>query len=434
MASKASTRGASKAGQQKTAQNKTARTKVLQQEEPQQGVVVRAWNGLAHAVGGAARAFRVEPLDAADRRDGVPLLLVLLAIVGAVIEWFMLGNPVASQLGAWTFGGLFGRVAFGLPIVMLGFALWLFNNPSSVNDNRRIAIGLFIALLCASGLCHLFGGQPDPWNIGVVSLADAGGLFGWLIGTPLAYLTMWVAVPLLVVLLFFSLLIITKTPPSRIVRRLREGYAYLFGLGDEMSAQPSEATKKRDREKPADEQPEGGSMPWWRRNESGREEDPDYVADERALDKVLGDSDGAFESALAPDAGTDVVDDGALTSLEDAVRAAGGAHASGLGDDSWDGSENEATQLDVFGESEVSDATTAFEVAPPHDPEIQAAYVRPTSRCSLQAMRPRRRATPTTRSQRRSSVSSRSSRSMPGSLVSRAARQSPSTRSSSALV
>ncbi|UOQ60512.1 DNA translocase FtsK [Leucobacter rhizosphaerae] len=386
MATKASSRGKSgkpaARGSRSTGTQTSARTRVLAEAEPTEGVLVRAWNGLAHAVGGAARAFRLEPLASEDRRDGIPMLLVLLAVIGAVVEWFLIGQPVALQLDAWTFGGLFGRVAFGLPIIMVGFALWLFNHPSSVNDNRRIAIGLFLAITSIAGLTHVYGGRPTP-SEGMLALAEAGGLLGWMVGAPLLALTVWVATPVLSLLLAFSILIITKTPPGRIVRRLGEAYAFLFGVGDasaedaEASPQPTARERRSARKDNTlfdlDEQ-EGdvGSVPWWRRNSSGREEDPEYAGDQDALESALDgsavDASHAFDSALAPEPATgvfptDLFDE--LDQAEAAVQAAGITPASGLNDDSWGVDESTTTALPA---SEDPATTTPFVVAPPHEP------------------------------------------------------------------
>ncbi|MBK0420879.1 cell division protein FtsK [Leucobacter sp. CSA2] len=392
MASKASSReksgGSRSQGSRTTSTRTSAKTKVLMEPEPTDGVVVRAWRGLSHAVGGAARAFRVEPLAPEDRRDGVPMLLVLLALVGAIVEWFLIGQPVAVQLDAWTFGGLFGRVAFGLPIIMAGFALWLFNHPSSVTDNRRIAVGLFLAITAVAGLSHVYGGQPKP-SAGMPALAEAGGLLGWMVGTPLLALTIWVAVPILSILLLFSILIVTKTPPGRIVRRLREAYAFLFGVGEseEDGAAEAEARPARSKKRGKDaddtlfdleqEDGDGGSIPWWRRNSSGREEDPEYAPDPAELDAALGGDaakDGAFESALAPDAPTDVFPSDLFDDLDRAESAVAEApaRASGLGDDSWDDFASDPDPEParaVTGEA----PTTSFAVAPPHDP-VRADY------------------------------------------------------------
>ena len=148
-------------------------------EEP--GPLVKAWMGLAHAAGGAFRLLGRETLDKTERRDGVPFLILVLAIAGAVVEWFNPNDPVAIALDAWTFGGLFGRVAFALPVIMLLFAVWLFRHPSSVHDNGRIGIGLGLLPRHRRAVCcHIFGGQPrrpTEWRCS----PRAGGLVGWVV-------------------------------------------------------------------------------------------------------------------------------------------------------------------------------------------------------------------------------------------------------------
>ncbi len=184
---------------------------------------------LAHAVGGAARLFGRETLAPEERRDGVPFLLVVLAIGGAIVEWINPTHEVAIALDAHTFGYIFGRVAFALPVIMLVFAVWLFRHPSSVHDNGRLGIGLALLLTSVSGLCHLFGGQPQPAD-GPIPMAHGGGILGWIVAQPfVAIRAAWLGVVLDAALMPLPLFILTKTPPNRVGQRLGEAYSYLFG-------------------------------------------------------------------------------------------------------------------------------------------------------------------------------------------------------------
>ncbi len=193
------------------------------------GLLSVAWMGLAHVVGGAARVLGKETLAKEERRDGVPFFIFLLAIAGAVVEWFLPAQEVAVALDAYTFGGLLGRVAYALPVIMLVFAVWLFRHPASVHDNTRMGIGVGVLLTSIAGLCHVLGGQPVPSD-GVEGLARAGGIVGWLVTLVFTAANVgWIAVPFMVALAVLSLFIITKTPPNRVGHRLRELYAYLFG-------------------------------------------------------------------------------------------------------------------------------------------------------------------------------------------------------------
>jgi DNA segregation ATPase FtsK/SpoIIIE, S-DNA-T family len=278
-------------------------------EEP--GILSSAWMGLAHAVGGAARLFGKETLAPEERRDGVPFLLIVLAIAGSIVEWFNPTHEVAIALDAYTFGGLFGRVAFALPVIMLVFAVWLFRHPSSVHDNGRLGIGLVLLLTSVSGLSHIFGGQPQPAD-GAVAMAHGGGILGWIVAQPFVAIgAAWLAVPLAGGLMLLSLFILTKTPPNRIGSRLGEAYSYLFG---------AELTPRAPRVAP--EQPELGSltdlgfepedpssMPWWRRKKDAEPAFDTPVAKEQITDVILPPSEQNPFDLLAE-----------LDKAEDAVR------------------------------------------------------------------------------------------------------------------
>jgi S-DNA-T family DNA segregation ATPase FtsK/SpoIIIE len=254
------------------------------------GLVSVAWLGLAHIVGGAARVLGKETLAKDERRDGVPFFIFVLAVLGAVVEWFNPADPVAIALDAFTFGGLFGRVAFALPVIMLLFAVWLFRHPSSVHDNGRIGIGLAVLLTTVSSLCHIFGGQPQPSD-GMDVLARAGGIAGWVLAAPLITVgTAWLATPLVSVLLLLSLFILTKTPPNHLGQRLGELYSYLFGAqlpdADARAAGRTGSVSFGDfGDLGLDSDDDPSSLPWWRRNKTRREDDPAFDSPVLTLEK-----------------------------------------------------------------------------------------------------------------------------------------------------
>jgi DNA segregation ATPase FtsK/SpoIIIE, S-DNA-T family len=265
------------------------------------------WMSLAHITGGAARMLGPEKFAKEERRDGVPFTLVLLAVAGAVTQWFLPGNEIAQTLNDWTIGGLFGRIAYGLPVVMLLMAMWLFRHPSSVNDNNRIGVGLTLLLMAAAGLAQVFGGQPDP-SSGPAAIADAGGLLGWLLASPLSTIISPVgAVIVMIVLIALSLLIITKTPPSRIGARAKELYEYLFG-----AVQVNVQNQTGTIEILELDSAEASSLPWWRRNNSRRETeaafdspvilDPAHNAVDLAATREMTDLDIIEELAQAEEA------------------------------------------------------------------------------------------------------------------------------------
>lgn len=192
----------------------------------------RGYMATAHGIGGLVRSFSKEIKDD-ERRDGLPFALFLLSVLGVLFAWFLSNEAWAVLIHQFTFGMLFGLVSFGLPVVLFAYSMFLFRHPSTLRDSTRFALGFWLFLSVISAFFHVFSTLPSPSD-GVPALAEAGGLFGWLIGGPLnALLSIWGAVPALVLLAVASLLIMTGTPPGRVVDRIQELYRFLFNVTEE---------------------------------------------------------------------------------------------------------------------------------------------------------------------------------------------------------
>jgi S-DNA-T family DNA segregation ATPase FtsK/SpoIIIE len=249
------------------------------------GLAARIYLFFAHSVGGAARAFSINKIAPDERRDGFPFAIFLAAIFGAWVAWFMPDpDGFGHALHSWTMGLMFGRVSLALPVLMIVVSIYLMRFPSTVKDNGRIVIGLFLLVVSASGFFHIFGGTPKPTDNNYNELfTNAGGIFGWLIGTPLLAMTVWVAVPLLALISIGALLITTKTSPSRIGERLHQLRLFAFG-------EPSTPSPKTETTEAVSDAFDGTKVPWWRRDKK----DPDVpfetpVVTEVAIEDIFQD-------------------------------------------------------------------------------------------------------------------------------------------------
>ncbi|MES5818300.1 DNA translocase FtsK [Streptomyces sp. RG80] len=186
--------------------------------------LVRAvWLGLAHAVGAVFRGIGngAKNLDPAHRKDGVALLLLGLALIVAAGTWSNLRGPV-GDLVEIIVTGAFGRLDLLVPILLAAIGVRFIRHPEKPEANGRIVIGLSALVVGVLGQVHIACGAPARSD-GMQAIRDAGGLIGWGAATPLTY-TMGevLAVPLLVLLTVFGLLVVTATPVNAIPRRLRE--------------------------------------------------------------------------------------------------------------------------------------------------------------------------------------------------------------------
>ncbi|WP_179891802.1 DNA translocase FtsK [Streptomyces sp. sk226] len=247
--------------------------------------LVRAvWLGTAHGVGAVFRSIGrgAKGLDPAHRKDGLALLLLGLALVVAAGTWSNLQGPV-GDLVEMLVTGAFGRLDLLAPILLGAMAVRLILYPERPDANGRIVIGLSALVIGVLGQVHIACGSPGR-DAGTEAMQDAGGLIGWATSKPLIFMMGEVlAVPLLVLLTVFGLLVVTATPVNAIPQRLRQ-LGVRLGI---VEPAPEDVEGYEDDDERYDEQwrdalPEGPRRRGTRRTDAGPDHDR---AEEEALTK-----------------------------------------------------------------------------------------------------------------------------------------------------
>ncbi|NCD19951.1 MAG: cell division protein FtsK, partial [Actinobacteria bacterium] len=206
-----------------------------------------AWMGGARLVGGTTRAIgrAAKGGDPRLRKDGLAFLLLALAIVVAIREWFGLSG-LAGDVIHHAAAGLIGVLGVLLPVLFAILAIRLFRNPEDSRANGRVTIGVTILVAAVAGLVHIGNDLPSPFT-DIAAAEAAGGVLGWALAAPLVLLfTVWAAVPLLALLAVLALLIITATPVAAVPGRI----AALFRRresSDELAAERPAAPRVRRR-------------------------------------------------------------------------------------------------------------------------------------------------------------------------------------------
>lgn len=187
-------------------------------------IFVTVWRFIAKTLGSTIRfvARGARDLDPEHHRDGAALLVLLLSLCAFAGTWFRADNYVGRNLYS-IFYGAFGRIGFIAPLVLLYFAVRLFRKPDDKHATGRITVGTLTLIVSATGLAHLLNGSLGALNpTGATAIRDGGGLLGYWVAKPLvALMTSLLAYPLLSVIFFFGLLIITGTPLSKVGVRIK---------------------------------------------------------------------------------------------------------------------------------------------------------------------------------------------------------------------
>ena len=180
------------------------------------------WALVAHGVGAAARAFGsgARDLDPAHRRDGLGLAALAAAIVTAAAVWFHASGALTGPVEAFVRGAV-GSAAALMPL-LLAYAAWrTLRRPADPAARGRLVVGWVALASGVLGLVHHAHGSPVPPD-GASAMRGAGGLVGFLGSSPLrSALGPIVAVPVLLILALFGLLVVTATPLNAVPERLR---------------------------------------------------------------------------------------------------------------------------------------------------------------------------------------------------------------------
>ncbi|PWR04708.1 cell division protein FtsK [Micromonospora acroterricola] len=213
------------------------------------------WMGLAHGMGWAVRAAgrqaaSARDLDPEHRRDGGGLLLFGLALLSAVALWFSGAGPVGARL-ADTVRLFLGAISVVVPVLLMIGAWRLMRQPADPAHRGRGLIGWGSLLVSTAALLQIGQDPVDP-----AQRDFAGGLVGAGVGGLLERaVTAWVAVPLLILLLLFGLLVVTATPINKIPERLGLLAGGLVAQPDAVEEEVDETALRPARRRPAKRMP-----------------------------------------------------------------------------------------------------------------------------------------------------------------------------------
>ena len=195
---------------------------------------------MGHLVGAGIRKIGhgARDLEPGLRRDGVGLFLIGCAIIVGAEFWFGLPDPVGSyiRIGVST---VIGALSYAAPILLAIMAWRTLRHPDRNGPGGRQVIGWAAVLLGLLGLINIAKGLPRTNEPDL--LREAGGIFGYLSSSLLSdLLTVYVAAPLLALLLIFGLLVVIGIPLYEMPDRLR-GLLVLIGRqpSDDDDVEPS---------------------------------------------------------------------------------------------------------------------------------------------------------------------------------------------------
>jgi S-DNA-T family DNA segregation ATPase FtsK/SpoIIIE len=183
------------------------------------------WLGIGHGIGAVARSVGddAKGLDPEHRRDGLGLALVALSVSTATSIWFGVENWLVAFMGM-VVTSLVGAFDVFIPVIILILAIRVLRHPDDSANTGRVSVGGTALMFSMIALWHLYKEIPTP-SEGAKELNDAGGFIGWLLSAPVASAGgVTFAAILFVIIWFFGILIVTKTPLKRVPQKISGGF------------------------------------------------------------------------------------------------------------------------------------------------------------------------------------------------------------------
>lgn len=183
----------------------------------------------ARGVGATTRTVsKAKDIEHGHRRDGLALGLIAVSVVVAAAVWFSAGGPVGEWIEI-AVRAIVGDAGYIVPVLGVGVAVLLMRTEPNPDIRPRLVLGSILLVLPILGLWHMAAGSPTDAE----GRASGAGFVGYVAGGPIADgLTVWLAVPLLLLAGLFGVLLLTGTTVRDVPDRLRS----LFGTdsrGDE---------------------------------------------------------------------------------------------------------------------------------------------------------------------------------------------------------
>lgn len=216
--------------------------------------VASGWMATAHGVGAATRKVggAARDLDPEHRRDGAGLFLVGLAMVVAASVWWQLPGGIFDFFRTVVSGSV-GKVGWLVPVMLVLIGWRNMRDPEHNGPVGRQVIGWLALGFGVLGIVQIGSGNPQPHLGDSSDLQFGGGAIGYVVSNLLLDLlqSVFLVVPVLVLLAVFGLLVLTATPVYQVPVRLREFRDGLLGRthagGEPGDDDPTQPVRRRGR-------------------------------------------------------------------------------------------------------------------------------------------------------------------------------------------